>query len=134
MSANPLPFSPRHRETRPVLVHFACNDERGYPAGTISMVQFDGPDDGDTELELDGIEAPVPIVFRPGIVTVDGFDFPITGLRHHVGNLLWDAAEMDVANCLVLARQLLLNGGWEPSEWTADGPFSGLVERFGGQA
>jgi hypothetical protein len=95
-------------------VSFCCNDDDGNLLAVVSavevgeLIQLEGP----TEFDGDDLPATTPIAWTLRIVEVAVAVFRHRGRKRHVGNILWDSAEMDRAEVVRLLNHLRTLGGW----------------------
>jgi hypothetical protein len=98
-------------------VSFCCNDEHGNLLDVVTavevgeLIQLEGPIDFDDD-DLRATTSFSWYRWFPAAVVIDGELFFHRGRKRHVGNLLWDAAEMDRAEVVRLLNHLRKLGGW----------------------
>jgi hypothetical protein len=111
-------------------VSFCCNDDCGNPRSIVEnveiddLIQLEGPAifDEDADEPVGG----TPIRWLEIAVWIGGRWFYHHGWSRHVGNLLWDSAEMDTNEIVRLLNHLRTLGGWSCVEAEAS-----LAEAWG---
>lgn len=98
-------------------VMLCCNDERGNFTGRVEQVSI-----GD-EIHLEATGRAPTLRFEPEFIKVGRARFDCRSHQTWVGNVFWDAVNMDEVAAANLVEHLL-SLGWTITEQACDGPFA----------
>lgn len=91
-------------------IHLACNDENGNFAGRVEAIQIDGL----AQFEGDAL------TYTAGVwPQIDGLRVQSHGYSHWVGNIMWDAIQLDLDDtnrlCALLYRNhwTIIEADWQ---------------------